>query len=80
MKMIPGMGSMRKQLKDVKMPENELTKIDAIISSMTLAERNDHKLISMNRKKRIALGSGTTVADVTGLLKNFEQMQKMMKK
>jgi len=80
MKLIPGMGSMRKQLKDVKMPENELTKIDAMISSMTFAERNDHKLISTNRKKRIALGSGTTVADVTGLLKNFEQMQKMMKK
>ena len=80
MKMIPGMGQMRKQLQDVKMPEKELTKIDAIISSMTLSERNDHKLISMSRKKRIAAGSGTTVADVTGLLKNFEQMQKMMKK
>jgi signal recognition particle subunit SRP54 len=80
MKMIPGMGQMRKQLQDVKMPEKELTRIDAIISSMTLAEREDHKLISMNRKKRIANGSGTTVADVTALLKNFEQMQKMMKK
>ncbi|MGX9365655.1 signal recognition particle protein [Desulfoplanes sp. PS50] len=80
MKMIPGMGQMRKQLQDVKMPEKELTRIDAIISSMTLAEREDHKLISLSRKKRIATGSGTTVADVTALLKNFEQMQKMMKK
>ncbi|WP_462323277.1 signal recognition particle protein [Desulfoplanes sp.] len=80
MKMIPGMGQMRKQLQDVKMPEKELSRIDAIISSMTLDEREDHKLISMGRKKRIAAGSGTTVADVTGLLKNFEQMQKMMKK
>jgi signal recognition particle subunit SRP54 len=80
MKMIPGMGQMRKQLQDVKMPEKELTRIDAIISSMTLAEREDHKLISLSRKKRIASGSGTTVADVTALLKNFEQMQKMMKK
>jgi signal recognition particle subunit SRP54 len=80
MKMIPGMGQMRKQLQNVKMPEKELTRIDAIISSMTLAEREDHKLISLSRKKRIAAGSGTTVADVTALLKNFEQMQKMMKK
>jgi signal recognition particle subunit SRP54 len=62
------------------MPEKELTRIDAIISSMTLSERHDHKLISLSRKKRIAEGSGTTVADVTALLKNFEQMQKMMKK
>ncbi|PIE66235.1 MAG: signal recognition particle protein [Desulfobacterales bacterium] len=80
MKMIPGMGQMRKQLQNVKMPEKELTRIDAIISSMTLAERNDHKLINPSRKKRIAAGSGTEVADVTALLKNFEQMQKMMKK
>jgi signal recognition particle subunit SRP54 len=80
MKMIPGMGEMRKQLQNVKMPEKELTRIDAIISSMTLSERHDHKLISLSRKKRIAEGSGTTVADVTALLKNFEQMQKMMKK
>jgi signal recognition particle subunit SRP54 len=80
MKLIPGMGQMRKQLQDVQMPEKELSKVEAMISSMTMAERRQPKLINPSRKQRIARGSGTTVTDVNQLLKNFEQMQKMMKK
>jgi signal recognition particle subunit SRP54 len=80
MKLIPGMGQMRKQLQDVQMPEKELSKVEAMINSMTMAERHEPKLINPSRKQRIARGSGTTVTDVNQLLKNFEQMQKMMKK
>ena len=80
MKLIPGMGQMRKQLQDVQMPEKELARVEAMINSMTMAERHEPKLINPSRKQRIARGSGTTVTDVNQLLKNFEQMQKMMKK
>jgi signal recognition particle subunit SRP54 len=80
MKLIPGMGQVRKQLQDVQMPEKELAKVEAMISSMTMAERHDPKMINPSRKQRIAKGSGVTVTEVNQLLKNFEQMQKMMKK
>lgn len=80
MKLIPGMGQMRKQLQDVQMPEKELAKVEAMISSMTMAERHEPKIINPSRKQRIAKGSGVTVTEVNQLLKNFEQMQKMMKK
>jgi len=74
------MGQMRKQLQDVQMPEKELAKVEAMISSMTMAERHEPKIINPSRKQRIAKGSGVTVTEVNQLLKNFEQMQKMMKK
>ena len=80
LKMIPGMGKMRDKLKDVQVPEKEMVKIDAIISSMTPYERRNPKVFNASRKQRIARGSGTTVQDVNQLLTNFEQMQKMMKK
>lgn len=79
MKMIPGMGKMKDQLKNVKMPEKELARVEAIINSMTKQERREPKLINAGRKQRISAGSGTTVQEVNQLLKNFEQMQKMMK-
>ena len=78
-KMIPGMGKMKDQLKNVKMPEKELNRVEAIINSMTMQERQEPKLINAGRKQRISAGSGTTVQEVNQLLKNFEQMQKMMK-
>ena len=80
MKLIPGMGQMRKQLQDVQMPEKELARVEAMINSMTMKERHDPKIINPSRKQRIARGSGVTVTEVNQLLKNFEQMQKMMKK
>ncbi len=74
--MIPGMG---KAMKDVKVDEKEFVRIEAIISSMTAAERRDYNLLNGSRRKRIALGSGTTVADVNRLVKQFLEMRKMMK-
>ncbi|HDZ16009.1 MAG TPA: signal recognition particle protein, partial [Methylophaga aminisulfidivorans] len=58
----------------------ELGKLEAIISSMTIKERRKPELIKGSRKKRIAAGSGTQIQDVNRLLKQFSQMQKMMKK
>jgi len=77
MEMLPG--SMGKQLKDVKIDEKDTSHIEAIIRSMTTEERRKPMVIKDSRKKRIAKGSGTSVQDVGRLLKQFEQMQKLMK-
>lgn len=79
LKMIPGMGKFRDQLKDAQMPENELSKVEVAINSMTYQERHNPGIINKSRKERIARGSGTTVSDLNQLLKNFSQMQKMLK-
>lgn len=76
--MIPGINRM-KALKDAKPDEKELGRVEAIINSMTSEERKSHHIINGSRRRRIAKGSGTTVQDVNKLLKNFEQMQKMLK-
>lgn len=75
--MIPGMGQL-KQLKKLKPDEKELVRIEAIICSMTKAEKRNFKIINGSRRKRIAQGSGTRVQDVNRLLKNFAQTKKMM--
>lgn len=80
LKLVPGMGKIRDQLQDTKLPEDELTKVEAVINSMTKKERKYPKVINSSRKERIAKGSGTTIQDVNQLLKNFNQMQKMLKK
>jgi signal recognition particle subunit SRP54 len=77
MGMIPGMGKMK--LPDAQVNDKELTKVDAIISSMTPKERADYMLINGSRRARIAKGSGTQVQDVNRLLKQFAEMRKMMK-
>ena len=77
-KMIPGMNKM-KQLKNVEVDDKELIKIEAIINSMTPQERRQHTLIKGNRRKRIAKGSGTSVQDINKLLKNYNQVMKMIK-
>ena len=74
--MIPGMD---KQLKAQAMDNSALAKTEAIIYSMTKQERNNHKIINGSRRMRIAKGSGTTVQDINKLIKQFEDMQKMMK-
>jgi len=79
LKMIPGMGGLAKQLPEGPEAEAELKRIEAIISSMTRAERAEPTLINGSRRKRIAAGSGTKVADVNNLLKQFAEMQKVMK-
>ncbi len=77
LEMLPGMGQI-KQLKKFKPDEKELVKTEAIINSMTKAERANYKIINGARRKRIAKGSGTKVQDVNRLLKNFTQTKKMM--
>jgi signal recognition particle subunit SRP54 len=79
LKMIPGMGGLAKQLPEGPEAERELRRIEAIISSMTKAERAEPALINGSRRKRIAAGSGTKVSDVNQLLKQFAEMQKVMK-
>ncbi len=76
--MIPGLGS-NKQLKNLKVDEKELVKIEAIINSMTPGERRQYTIINGNRRKRIAMGSGTSVQDINRLLKNYAQAMKLMK-
>ena len=76
--MLPGFGQL-KQLKDAKVDERELDRIEAIVTSMTLAERRNPQIIDGSRRKRIAAGSGTTVQAVNQLIKQFGQMQKMMR-
>ncbi|WP_298248052.1 signal recognition particle protein [uncultured Christiangramia sp.] len=76
MGMIPGAGKM---LKDVDIDDDAFKGIEAIIHSMTPEERSEPKVINASRKKRIAKGSGTTVQEVNQLLKQFNQMGKMMK-
>ena len=77
MKMVPGMGKAMQGMGDVD--ERELDRIEAIILSMTPAERANPDLINGSRRKRIAAGSGTTVQAVNRLVKQFGQMRKMMK-
>lgn len=74
--MIPGMN---KAMKDVKVDDKEFVKIEAIINSMTGEERRNYNVINGSRRKRIAIGSGTTVTDVNRLLKQYLEMKKMMK-
>ena len=74
--MIPGAG----KLKGLKVDNKAFVQIEAIINSMTPKERAKHNIINASRKRRIAGGSGTKVNDINKLLKQFAQMQKMMKK
>ena len=78
MKMMPQVGIM-KDLKNVKVDENEITRTVAIIDSMTPRERANHMLINGSRRRRIARGSGTSVQEVNQLLKQYAQARKMMK-
>jgi signal recognition particle subunit SRP54 len=74
--MIPGVG---KALKDVDMDNSSFKSIEAIIQSMTKDEKNDPSILNGNRRKRIASGSGTSIAEVNRLVKQFEDMRKVMK-
>ena len=75
--MVPGMN--RSALKDAKIDENALARVEAIIHSMTPEERTYPSILNASRKKRVAQGSGTSVEEVNKLLKQFDQMLKMMK-
>lgn len=77
MGMLPGMGKMKEQLDNFD--EREIVRTEAIIQSMTKAERENPKILNGSRRLRIAQGSGTTVTEVNSLVQRFEQAAKMMK-
>lgn len=79
MEMLPGSGEIMKQTSPEEI-DRQLKQVEAIINSMTLAERRKPKLLNASRRKRIAAGSGTSVQDVNQLIKRFQQAQRMMKK
>jgi signal recognition particle subunit SRP54 len=80
MGMIPGMGAIKEMnAQRANIDDKQVGRVEAIINSMTKAERRDHTIISGSRRKRIAKGSGTTVEDVNRLLKQFLEMRKMLK-
>ena len=76
--MLPGMGNL-KALAEHKPDEKQISRIEAIIGSMTPDERRKQHIINGSRRKRIAKGSGTSVEEINRLLKQFVQMQKMLK-
>jgi signal recognition particle subunit SRP54 len=78
--MLPGMGRLRQQL-DINNEDaqKQLGKVEAIIYSMTPSERRNPRVLNASRKRRVAAGSGTTVQDINALLKQFHEMQRMMK-
>ena len=79
MEMIPGMGKMASKLPAGELEDKQLGRVEAIIRSMTPQERHNPDLIKGSRRRRIALGSGTTPQDINQLLKQFQQTQKMVK-
>jgi signal recognition particle subunit SRP54 len=74
--MLPGMP---KELRNAEIDDGEIARVEAIICSMTPAERRDPSLINGSRRLRIAKGSGVTTQDVNGLLKQFKMVQQMMR-
>ncbi len=79
MSFLPGVGKIKEQLKNANIDERAIKRQEAIIQSMTKAERKDADLIAASRKRRIAAGAGVEVADVNRLIKQFLEMQKVMK-
>ena len=77
--MIPGMGDIKNQLGDVDMNGKEMNRVKAIIQSMTIEERRNPQILNASRKRRIAKGSGTSVQEVNKLIKQLNEMKKMMK-
>jgi signal recognition particle subunit SRP54 len=78
LKFLPGAGQLQKQMAGMAPPDKEMKKIEAIINSMTLQERQNPKILNASRRERIAKGSGTQVQDINRFINQFEQAQKMM--
>ena len=78
MEMVPGFRGVTKEVSP-ETTDREMRKIEAVINSMTIEERQKPRIINASRKRRIARGSGTQVQDVNALLTQFRQMQRMMK-
>jgi signal recognition particle subunit SRP54 len=79
MGLLPGMGKIKEQMKNANIDDKVIKRQEAIIQSMTPAERRDVDLLQASRKRRIAAGAGVDVADVNRLIKQFMEMQKIMK-
>jgi signal recognition particle subunit SRP54 len=79
LKMLPGIGKVKKQLDAANLDDRILKRQQAMIGSMTKAERKNPKLLNASRKKRVASGSGTSVQDINRLVKMHRQMADMMK-
>ena len=80
MGMLPGVNKIKKQLDEAKIDDGMIKRQEAIISSMTKAERRNPKLLNGSRRRRIAAGSGTSVPEINRLLKQYQDMATMMKK
>jgi signal recognition particle subunit SRP54 len=80
MGMLPGINKIKKQLDEAKLDEGLLKRQEAIITSMTKAERRNPKLLDASRRRRIASGSGTSVPEINRLLKQYQDMAQMMKR
>ena len=78
--MVPGVGALKGKINSKDLDERQISRVEAIIHSMTPTERRDPTIINGSRRKRIATGSGTSITQVNQLLSQFKQMQKMMKK
>ncbi|ALS27520.1 signal recognition particle protein [Paenibacillus cisolokensis] len=78
LEMLPGMNKV-KGLKDMKVDERQLGRVEAIVRSMTKEEKRKPEILNYSRRRRIAAGSGTSIADVNRLIKQFDDMRKMMK-
>ena len=78
LKMLPGAGKI-KGLENAKVDEGQMARVEAVIKSMTTKEKSNPEIINSSRKKRIARGSGTSIQEVNRLLKQFDEMKKMMK-
>jgi signal recognition particle subunit SRP54 len=78
LEMLPGMGGLAKEAQSA-VDRGEMKRLEAIIQSMTLQERRDPGVLNASRRRRIAKGSGTTLPDVNRLVKQFGEMQKLMK-
>lgn len=78
--MMPGVGALKGKINSKDLDEGQISRVEAIIHSMTPNERREPTIINGSRRKRIAVGSGTSITQVNQLLSQFKQMQKMMKK
>lgn len=77
--MIPGLGGMSQQLKGAKVDEKQFGRVEAVLRSMTMEERSDPSILNGSRRRRIAQGSGTSVQQVNELIKQFNEMKKMIR-
>ena len=80
MSLLPSVAKLKKSMQESHVDDKALARVEAVVSSMTKAERNNVKLLNGSRKRRIANGSGNTVPDVNRVIKQYKDMQTLMKR